>query len=67
MQTWQWFLTHPTAFVADLKTVILKSVNASMLSSFCLAFAFFPAQVNEGKKKCVPEILGFTHLICGVF
>lgn len=47
----------------DLKTVLLKGVNASMLSSFCLICVFFQVQVNEGKKKRDSEILGSTHLI----
>lgn len=47
--------------------VLLKGVNVSLVSSFCLACAFFQVQVNERKKKSVSEMLGFTHLIHGAF
>lgn len=46
--------------------IFLKGVNASTLSSSCLAHASFLVLVNEGKKKHVSEILDFSHWIHGV-
>jgi hypothetical protein len=53
--------------VTGLKTVLLKGVNTSMLSSLCLTCAFFQVQVQvrEGKKKRDLEVFGFTCFIHG--
>lgn len=53
--------------VTGLKTVLLKGVNTSMLSSLCLTCAFFQVQVQvrEGKKKHDLEVFGFTCFIHG--